>query len=221
MVVGAMMISKTFEVHALHWIRIILADTNDSELLSKLDGFRSGLDEGDGDLPAGFIDKLKEPVRDKLRGTKHTSFSKVDPMTLLSLKISSGPPFLISEKRQAIEHRVYVNAQYTVFDTFSDLKTALANPKFIDGLVTSNIFEAKRYNVRVALPLASGRNRRGFILPIAASSLSFCAPQVTLPSGVLSPAKNNGCSSCTKGARIELGQSNLLPSTVWERILKA
>ncbi|KAF8428025.1 hypothetical protein L210DRAFT_966258 [Boletus edulis BED1] len=143
------------------------ADTNDLELLSKLDGFRSGLDEGNGDLPAGFIDKLKEPVHDKLRGTKRTPFSKVDPMTLLSLKISFGPPFLISEKRQAIEHRVYVSMSMDttwfliclvrdhVATVVCDLKTALANLKFIDGLVTSNIFEAKRDNVRAAIAAAS------------------------------------------------------------------
>ncbi|KAG2035300.1 hypothetical protein BDR03DRAFT_529346 [Suillus americanus] len=33
-----------------------------------------------------------------------TSFSKVDPMTLLSLKISSGPFFLISDKRRELEN---------------------------------------------------------------------------------------------------------------------
>ncbi|KAF8422289.1 hypothetical protein L210DRAFT_836449, partial [Boletus edulis BED1] len=199
-------------------------DTN--ELLLKLDEFRSGLDEGDEDLPAGFIDKLEE-LRDKLQDTKHTSFSRVDPMTLLSLKISSGPLFLTSEKRQAIEGlgpspqgvvrdhvatvteagcRILINilllrvestmclgamtvniipefplprtifkqdsgryscsgvvdflvtklpARYTEY-LLGDPTTALANPEFIDhGPMTSNIFEAKRDNVRAALPQAA------------------------------------------------------------------
>ncbi|KAG1856008.1 hypothetical protein DFJ58DRAFT_784968 [Suillus subalutaceus] len=75
-------------------------DTN--ELLNKIEEFRSNLDEGGEDLPDGLIDKLRE-LRDKLENVKHTSFSEVDPITLASLKISSGPLFLISNKQQQIE----------------------------------------------------------------------------------------------------------------------
>ncbi|KIJ13642.1 hypothetical protein PAXINDRAFT_156455 [Paxillus involutus ATCC 200175] len=202
---------------------LTVTDTN--ELLLKLDEFRSALDEGDEDLPAGLIDKLEE-LRDKLQDTKHTSFSKVDPITLLSLKISSGPLFLVSEKRQEIEDlgsaeptglrdhvatvteagcRILINilllrvvsvmcpgetsvniipefplprttfkqdsgnysfsgvvdflvtklpARYTEY-LLGDPTTALANPEFIKGPMTSNIFEAKRDNVRAALPQAA------------------------------------------------------------------
>ncbi|KAG2362460.1 hypothetical protein BDR07DRAFT_1407005 [Suillus spraguei] len=64
-------------------------DTN--ELLNKIEEFRS---KGDKYLPDGLIDKLQE-LRDKLENDKHTSFSKVDPTTLASLKIS--------DKKQEIE----------------------------------------------------------------------------------------------------------------------
>ncbi|KAG1848115.1 hypothetical protein F4604DRAFT_1935540 [Suillus subluteus] len=78
-------------------------DTN--ELLNKIEEFCSNLDEGGEDLPDGLIDKLQE-LRDKLENVKlmkHTSFSKVDPITLASLEISSGPLFLISNNQQEIE----------------------------------------------------------------------------------------------------------------------
>ncbi|KAG1768005.1 hypothetical protein EV702DRAFT_1012802 [Suillus placidus] len=75
-------------------------DTN--ELLNKIEESRSDLDEGDEDLPDGLIDKLQE-LHDKLANVKHTSFSKVDPITLASLEILPGPLFLISDKRQEIE----------------------------------------------------------------------------------------------------------------------
>ncbi|KAG2348328.1 hypothetical protein BDR05DRAFT_956920 [Suillus weaverae] len=80
---------------------LTIGDT--TELLYKLEEFCSNLDEGDEDLPAGLIDKFQE-LRDKLEDVKYTSFSKVDPMTLLSLKISSGPLFLISDKRREVEN---------------------------------------------------------------------------------------------------------------------
>ncbi|KAG6369223.1 hypothetical protein JVT61DRAFT_15624 [Boletus reticuloceps] len=44
--------------------------------------------------------------------------------------------------------------RYTEY-LLGDPTTALANPAFIDGPMTSNIFEAKRDNVRVALPQAA------------------------------------------------------------------
>jgi hypothetical protein len=46
---------------------ITVGDTN--ELLHKLEEFRSNLDEGDEDLPAGLIDELQE-LRDKLEDIK-------------------------------------------------------------------------------------------------------------------------------------------------------
>ncbi|KAG1784537.1 uncharacterized protein HD556DRAFT_1427447 [Suillus plorans] len=211
-------------------------DTN--ELLDKLEEFRSNLDEGDQDLPDGLMDKLQE-LRDKLEDVKHTSFSRVDPTTLLSLKISSGPLFLDSDKRQEVETlglaespgclligttrdlinlvrghvstvteagcRILINilllrvvsvmcagattvniipefslprttfnrdsgkcsfsgvvdflvtklpTRYTNF-LLSDPTTALGNPGYIEGPMTSNIFEAKRDNARFALPQAA------------------------------------------------------------------
>ncbi|KAG1808006.1 uncharacterized protein BJ212DRAFT_1580146 [Suillus subaureus] len=205
-------------------------DTN--ELLRKLQEFRANLDEGDEDLPAGLIDKLQE-LRDKSEDVK------VDPITLISLRISSGPLFLISDKRQEVENlglaeisgclpidtarflislvrghvatvteagcRILINilllrvvsvmcsgdttvniipefpiprtifhrdsgkysfsgvvdflvtklpAQYTEY-LLGDPTTALANPGNIKGPMTSNIFEAKRDNVRAALSQAA------------------------------------------------------------------
>ncbi|KAG1778407.1 hypothetical protein EV702DRAFT_1278097 [Suillus placidus] len=207
-----------------------------TELLYKLEELCSNLDEGDEDLPAGLIDKLQE-LRDKLEDVKYTSFSKVDPMTLLSLKISSGPLFLISDKRREVlglaetpgclpidttrflislvrGHvatvteagcRILINmlllrvvsvmclgdmtvniipefplprttfkrdsgkcsfsgvvdflvtklpARYTDY-LMGDPTTALGNSGYIGGPTTSNIFEAKRDNVRAALPQAA------------------------------------------------------------------
>ncbi|KAG2034767.1 hypothetical protein BDR03DRAFT_1001453 [Suillus americanus] len=211
-------------------------DTN--ELLQNLEEFRSNLDEGDEDLPAGLIDGLQE-LRNKLEDVKHTSFSRVDPITLVSLGISSGPLFLISDKRQEVENlglaetsaylsidttrslirlvrdhvatvteagcRILINiillrvvsvmcpgdttvniipefslprtifkrdsgkcsfsgvvdflvtklpARYTEY-LLGDPATALANPGYIKGPMTSNIFEAKRDNVRAAMPQAA------------------------------------------------------------------
>ncbi|KAG2067895.1 hypothetical protein BDR04DRAFT_1233099 [Suillus decipiens] len=60
-------------------------DTN--ELLHKLEEFRSDLDEGDEDLPAGLIDKLQE-LRDKLEDVKPL-------LTTLSS---------LSDKRQEVEN---------------------------------------------------------------------------------------------------------------------
>ncbi|KIK37568.1 hypothetical protein CY34DRAFT_810215 [Suillus luteus UH-Slu-Lm8-n1] len=213
---------------------ITVGDTN--ELLYKLEEFRSSLDEGDENLPSGLFSKLQE-LRDKLED--HASFSKVDPMTLLSLKISSGPLFLINDKRQEVESlglaetpgclpidttrflislvrghvasvteagsRILINmlllrvvsvmclgdtavniipefplprtifnqdsgkcsfsgvvdflvtklpARYTEY-LLGDPTTALANPSYIQGPTTSNIFEAKHDNVRAALPQAA------------------------------------------------------------------
>lgn len=94
-------------------------DTN--ELLQKLEEFRSNLDEGDEDLPAGLIDGLQE-LRNKLEDVKHTSFSRVDPITLVSLGISSGPLFLISDKRQEVENLgLAETSEYLSIDTTRSL----------------------------------------------------------------------------------------------------
>jgi hypothetical protein len=209
---------------------LTVGDTN--ELLHELEEFRSNLDEGNKDLPAGLIDELQK-LRDKLEDVK------VDPVTLLSLKISFGPLFLISDKRQEVEnlgldetpgclpidttrllislvrghvatvskagYRILINilllrvvsvmclgdttvniipefplprtifnrdsgkysfsgavdflvtklpARYTEY-LLGDPTTALANPEYIQGPMTSNIFEAKRDNVLAALPHAA------------------------------------------------------------------
>ncbi|KAH7881748.1 hypothetical protein F5I97DRAFT_1916578 [Phlebopus sp. FC_14] len=75
-------------------------DTN--KLLLKLEEFCSRLDEWDEELPAGLIDKLRE-LHDKFEDVKYGSFSEADAWTLLSLKISSGPLFLIESKRRELE----------------------------------------------------------------------------------------------------------------------
>ncbi|THH16065.1 hypothetical protein EW146_g4526 [Bondarzewia mesenterica] len=233
---------------------LTVGDTN--ALLVKLEAFRSSLDEGDEELPAGLIDKMQE-LRDKLEDVKHTSFSTVDSTTLVSMKISSGPLFLMDAKKQEIERmgqnefdsclsmqttqflirlvrshvstvteagrRILINmvllrvasvmsvgqiavniipefaipettstqdsgnhsfsdvvdflvtklsSRYTGKSTFyltwlsrskfkspseyllGDPTTAVTNPQFIEGPLMSSIFEAKRDNVRAALPQA-------------------------------------------------------------------
>ena len=65
---------------------LCVADTN--ELLLRLNEFRSGLDEGDEDLPTGLIDKLEE-LSDKLQDAKVTE----GRMTLPEL-YSAHWPFL-------------------------------------------------------------------------------------------------------------------------------
>jgi hypothetical protein len=71
-------------------------------LLVKLEQLQSSLYEGDENLPPGLIEKLQE-LRNKLEDVTHISFSKVDPITLVSIRITSGPLFLIDAKRQEIE----------------------------------------------------------------------------------------------------------------------
>ncbi|KAG1814743.1 uncharacterized protein BJ212DRAFT_1300526 [Suillus subaureus] len=99
---------------------LTLGDT--AELLYKFEEFRSNLDEGDENLPAGLIDKPQE-LRDNLEDIKN----------FLSVEQSSTETL-------ANEYPL------------GDPTTALTNPAYIEGPMTSNIFEAKLDNVRAALP---------------------------------------------------------------------
>jgi len=205
-------------------------------LLRTLAEFQVQLDEDDEDLPKGLIDGLEE-LRKKLQITPHTPFSKADALTLLQVKIKTGPLLFIPDvipdinslgltsrspgQELSIEvlrdliglvkrhvsvvteagSRILINllllrvvsamctedmdvnvipefpipkttfpgsfsfggvvdllltklpSRYTRF-LLEDPTSALGNPGAIDGPMTSNFFEAKRDNVRAAIPQA-------------------------------------------------------------------
>lgn len=71
-------------------------------LLTALATLQSTLDEDDEDLPPELIPSL-DMLRAKLGVVQHTSFSKVDPFTLVSACVRSGPLFLSDDRRDEIE----------------------------------------------------------------------------------------------------------------------
>lgn len=73
-----------------------------NSLLQALNQFQNSLDDEDEDLPSGLFSALDE-FRTKLEAIKHTSFPKVDAVTLLQVGIKTGPLFLVPETRLLVE----------------------------------------------------------------------------------------------------------------------
>ncbi|KAF8347289.1 hypothetical protein F5887DRAFT_1281371 [Amanita rubescens] len=79
-----------------------LTQEDTTVLLTALETFQSTLDENDEDLPPELVPAL-DKLRAKLGVVQHTSFSKVDPFTLVAAQIRSGPLFLSFHLRDEIE----------------------------------------------------------------------------------------------------------------------